>query len=273
MPFARRAALAGRRLAGRRGHPRDRRLAAPSTRSSGRRCGSPWSGCPGCPTSPTSTPWPPSRGWTCWSPPTRRGRRTPTWPCCPAPGPPSPTWPGCGDAGWPTPSVLPGASGALRCWASAAAIQMLAATIDDDVESRRRPGRRARSAAGQDHASPRPRCWAGRPAPGAGTRCRRTRSTTAWPRCRGEAEPFLDGCRVGSGLGHDVARRLRERRVPPGLAGRGRGGERLGLAARARTRPATPSRRETMIDILADAVEDHLDLDLLLAGTRIAVGR
>ena len=34
----------------------------------------------------------------------RAGRRswpTPTWWCCPAPGPRSPTWPGCGTRGWP----------------------------------------------------------------------------------------------------------------------------------------------------------------------------
>ena len=32
------------------------------------------------------------------------------------------------------------------------------------------------------------------------------------------AEPFLDGWPGGTGLGHHVARRLRERRLPPGLA-------------------------------------------------------
>ena len=34
--------------------------------------------------------------------------------------------------------------------------------------------------------------------------------------------------------------------------------------------PAYGARREAMIDALADAVEEHLDLDLLLAGTRVA---
>ena len=33
------------------------------------------------------------------------------------------------------------------------------------------------------------------------------------------------------------------------------------------------ARREAMIDALADAVEEHLDLDLLLAGTRVVAGR
>ena len=33
--------------------------------------------------------------------------------------------------------------------------------------------------------------------------------------------------------------------------------------------PAYPARREAMINTLADALENHLDLDLLLAGTRL----
>ncbi len=33
--------------------------------------------------------------------------------------------------------------------------------------------------------------------------------------------------------------------------------------------PGFGERREAMIDSLADAVQDHLDLDLLLAGTRV----
>ena len=54
-------------------------------------CGSASSGCRGSATSPTSTPCPPSPG--CWSG-SRRPRPnwpTPTWWCCPAPGPPSMT--------------------------------------------------------------------------------------------------------------------------------------------------------------------------------------
>ena len=34
--------------------------------------------------------------------------------------------------------------------------------------------------------------------------------------------------------------------------------------------PGFADRRETMIDTLADAVEEHVDLDVLLAGTRVA---
>ena len=34
--------------------------------------------------------------------------------------------------------------------------------------------------------------------------------------------------------------------------------------------PAYGARRETMINTLADAVEQHVDLGLLLAGTRVA---
>ena len=46
-------------------------------------------------------------------------------------------------------------------------------------------------------------------------------------------------------------------------------GGRVAAGGRPRTRPAYQGRRETMIDTLADAVDEHLDLDLLLAGTRV----
>jgi adenosylcobyric acid synthase len=83
------------------------------------------------------------------------------------------------------------------------------------------------------------------------------------------AEPFLDGCRHGQVWGtmwhgafeNDGFRRawLTE------------------IAAAAGSQwcadPEAPSygdRRETMINTLADALEQHVDLGLLLAGTRIA---
>ena len=69
------------------------------------------------------------------------------------------------------------------------------------------------------------------------------------------------------GVGHDVARRLRERRLPPGLARRGR----ACAGSRWRPEPDAPgfaARRERMIDTLADALEEHVDIDVLLALTR-----
>jgi adenosylcobyric acid synthase len=85
----------------------------------------------------------------------------------------------------------------------------------------------------------------------------------------GEVEPFLDGCRVGSVWGtmwhgafeNDDFRRAWLAEIA-GAAG----------SAWQPSPLATPyrSRREAMIDILADAVEQHLDLDLILTGTRVA---
>jgi adenosylcobyric acid synthase len=85
----------------------------------------------------------------------------------------------------------------------------------------------------------------------------------------GEAEPFLDGWRAGSvwgtmwhgSLENDAFRRS-------WLAA-------IAAAAGADWRPRAdaPSfgdRRETMITIMADAVEEHIDLDLLLSWTRMA---
>ncbi len=82
-------------------------------------------------------------------------------------------------------------------------------------------------------------------------------------------EPFLDGCRVGQVWGtmwhgafeNDDFRRawLTEVAVAAGSAWRPSDGA-----------PAYAGRREAMINTLADAVEAHLDLDLLLAGTRVA---
>ena len=85
----------------------------------------------------------------------------------------------------------------------------------------------------------------------------------------GEAEEFLDGWRAGSVWGtmwhgtleNDAYRRawLAEIAAASGTAWR--------------PEPDAPSfgeRRETMITIMADAVEEHLDLDLLLSWTRMA---
>ena len=152
--------------------------------------------------------------------------------------------------------------------------QMLGATIADEVETRRRAGRPGsdllpvRTTFAAEKVLGRPSgSWRGHP-------------VTAYEIHHGVAEVgrgrrAVPGRLPGRpGLGHHVARRLRERRVPPGLAERGRptaaglvlaaGPGRAGLR-RAGGRP--------MIDTLADAVDAHLDLDLLLAGTRVAGSR
>jgi adenosylcobyric acid synthase len=87
----------------------------------------------------------------------------------------------------------------------------------------------------------------------------------------GEAEPFLDGVRRGSVWGtmwhgtleNDGFRRgwLAE------IAGAAGSGWRAEPGA-----AAYGARREAMIETLADALDAHVDLDLLLAGTRVAVG-
>ena len=85
----------------------------------------------------------------------------------------------------------------------------------------------------------------------------------------GAPEPFLDGCRVGAVWGtmwhgayeNDDFRRawLTEIAVASGSTWRP-----------AADVPAYGARRETMIDTLADAIDAHVDLELLLAGTRVA---
>ncbi|MGI3784573.1 MAG: cobyric acid synthase, partial [Janthinobacterium lividum] len=92
------------------------------------------------------------------------------------------------------------------------------------------------------------------------------RDTTTFPE---PAEGFLDGWRSGSTWGtvwhgafeNDGFRRawLAEAAVAAGSTWTPTPGA-----------PAYGARRETMVDALADAVEEHLDVDLLLAGTRVA---
>jgi len=86
------------------------------------------------------------------------------------------------------------------------------------------------------------------------------------------AEPFLDGTRSGAVWGtmwhgtleNDGFRRAWLTEVA-GLAGSAWSPE-PGAAGYA-------DRRETMLETLADAVDAHVDLDLLLAGTRVSPGR
>jgi adenosylcobyric acid synthase len=84
----------------------------------------------------------------------------------------------------------------------------------------------------------------------------------------GGAEPFLDGCRVGSVWGtmwhgtleNDGFRRAWLTEVA-GSAGSAWCPDPYA--------PAYAARREAMINTLADALESHLDLDLLLAGSTL----
>jgi adenosylcobyric acid synthase len=85
----------------------------------------------------------------------------------------------------------------------------------------------------------------------------------------GEAEPFLDGCRRGQVWGtlwHGAFENDDFRRAWLTEIAASAGSEwRPDFAA-----PTYGERRETMINILADAVERHVDLDLVLAATRVA---
>ena len=85
---------------------------------------------------------------------------TPTWSCCPAPAPPSPTWPGCATRGLAAamPSARARAAGArhLRRLPDARPGRSC-----DDVESGAGAVRGPGPAAGAGGRSPRRRCWAG----------------------------------------------------------------------------------------------------------------
>ena len=82
-----------------------------------------------------------------------------------------------------------------------------------------------------------------------------------WPARRGAIPGRISG---RFGVGHHVARRVRERRIPPGLADGGDRGRRPAVHGHAGAL-GFADRREAMIDRLADAVAEHLDTDALLA--------
>jgi adenosylcobyric acid synthase len=85
----------------------------------------------------------------------------------------------------------------------------------------------------------------------------------------GEAEPFLGGCRCGQAWGtmwHGAFENDEFRRAWLSEIAVAAGSEWHPVLAA----PTYGARRETMINTLADAVEQHVDLDLLLAGTRVA---
>ncbi len=87
----------------------------------------------------------------------------------------------------------------------------------------------------------------------------------------GPAEPFLDGWRAGAVWGtvwHGALENDGFRRAWLAEVAAAAGSSWTADPAA----PAYGARRETMIDALADAVEEHLDLDLLLARTRVGAG-
>ena len=73
----------------------------------------------------------------------------------------------------------------------------------------------------------------------------------------------LDGCRVGAGLGHALARLAGERRLPAGLPARGGRGRGPARSCRRRTR-RFGALREEQLDRLGDLIEEHADTDALL---------
>ena len=147
--------------------------------------------------------------------------------------------------------------------------QMLARTIEDSVGERRRVAAGAGVCCRPLCGSTRARCW------GVRSGVWRDHRVSAYEIHHGvaehdhdgEAEPFLDGWRAGAVWGtmwhgtleNDAFRRawLTEIAAAAGVGWR--------------PEPDAPSfgdRRETMITVMADAVEEHLDLDTLLSWTR-----
>ena len=86
----------------------------------------------------------------------------------------------------------------------------------------------------------------------------------------GEAEPFLDGCRQRQVWGtmwhgafeNDDFRQAWLAEIASAVGSDWRSDP---------DAPGYAARRETMIDTLADAVEQNVDLGLVLAGTRVAM--
>ena len=147
--------------------------------------------------------------------------------------------------------------------------QMLGTRIEDGVESDRGPGRRrARPAAGRDGVRARQGDCAGSPGAALGhpvdglrdpPRPDRRRRP---PGSRPTGAEAAEGCQAGGGriARHQPARAARRRRLPVGVPGRGGRAEPGGDWAPSGVSFAAA--RQARFDRLADALEEHLDLDL-----------
>ena len=176
---------------------------------------------------------------------------------------------GCGGTAWPTPwSTEPGGragAGDLRRLPDAGAPDLGRAGDGHRAGDRARPAARHGHLPGREDAGAAHRGLAR--APGVGVR-----DPPRGGGGRTTAEPFLDGCRAGAvwgtmwhgALENDGFRRawLSEIAATTGSPWRPADGA-----------PAHADRRETMIDTLADAIETHVDLDVLLAGTVVCRDR
>ena len=250
-------------VAGRRGlaGPASRGRARPGDAARPRTCcGSRWSGCRGSATSPTSTRWPPSRA--CWSgsPPTRPSWPTPTWSCCPAPRATVADLAWLRERGPRRALARAGPARAGRCWASAAATRCsgAASTTTSSRGAGRVAGLGLLPVAGHVR---------GRQDPGPARRARRYGEPVHGLRDPPRGRRWSTGAGSGAvpgrlpgrvGVGHQLARHAGERRLPPGLPGRGGGAGRAGLPPRA----GHLLRRgcgEEQLDPLGDLVEEHLD--------------
>ena len=165
-----------------------------------------------------------------------RDRARPSWPTptswsSPVPGPPWPTWAGCGSGGWRR-GHRPGAARGQPVLGICGGYQMLAAEIDDPVESG------AGVVAGLGLLPVRVTFGAdkvlGRPSgTGYGATVPGIRDPPRRGRGRRGARGALPGRLPDRGrLGHDLARDAGERPVPASLPDRGRRARRAGLHGR-----------------------------------------
>ena len=162
--------------------------------------------------------------------------------------------------------MLPGDKAGTRCSDICGGYQMLAAEIDDLVESA--AGRvEGLGCCPRRSTSLPPRCWLDQADAGGATRCGRTRSTMASPGCAVEAEPFLDGCRVGQVWGtmwHGTLENDGFRRAWLAEVAAASGSSWQPQAdAPSFAGPAGGDDRSAR-----DAIEKHVDVDLIVGGHR-----
>ena len=261
---ARRGAVAAGPVAGLRGLAVGAGPARPRRTPAGARCGWRWCGCRGSATSPTWTRSASSRASRSTSSTTRAPYARPTSWCSPAPARRSPTSAGCASAGWPTPYATTRRA-AARCSGSAAASRCWVGRSPTRTGSRGRPGAGspglglldATTTFGHEKVLGTPSGTAlGAPVTGYEIHHGRVRV--------GDGEELPGRRPLGRRARHDVARLPGGRRVPgaPGCRRPPAAAGRDGPPASARSRSPRPARRG--IDAIADALEEHLDLDAVL---------